>query len=238
MKRLGLALLTALSAAAQPFGSFAEAEVRVLERDAAPDAKARLPLTLVLLRGTNWSEKRVLRHVERTERTLAACGVALGPVTLVKAKTSDGRHDLDMANAHPESGTPWDVFRIAGMLPKDTRWPVAFFVGRLLGDEALARSYALGAAPPGSEPKYPYMNTAWFAYKAHWIERQDDSYSSLAHELTHLLCACGHLSSEERHMMNTHRNMLSSRILPEHCELVLKSPLLSLSNRFVTTVNH
>ena len=201
-------------------------KVRIVAETPAKDAKARLPLTLVILRGSNWTEKRVLRHVARTGQAFAACGVGLGPVTLVEAKTPDGSHDLRMDHIDPEAGAPRDVVRIAELLPKDIRWPVAFFVGRLHEDDALARSYGRGAVDPGREPDFPYMNTAWFAYKTHWIERRDESYSSLAHELTHLLCECGHVESDEPHMLNTHRNMLSSRILPAHCERLLESPLL------------
>jgi hypothetical protein len=112
------------------------------------------------------------------------------------------------------------------LLPREARWPVAFFAGRLVGDEAIARSYGRGEIEPGREPDFPYMSTAWFAYKTHWIERRDEEYSSLAHELAHLLCNCGHVRSKEPHLMNTYRNMLSSHILPEHCGLILESPLL------------
>jgi hypothetical protein len=81
------------------------------------------------------------------------------------------------------------------------------------------------------------MNTAWFAYKSHWIERRDDEYSSLSHELVHLLCECEHVRDDKPHMMNTHRNMLSSRILPEHCASILSSPLLTPAAPFVLPRN-
>jgi hypothetical protein len=229
--RLAVALvLSAGALCAQPYGGFAGARVRTLAADeypAPPAPKASLPLTLVILKGTNWSENRVLRHVRRTAAAFAACGVALGPVTLVEAKTPDGRRDLEMTAMRPDAGTPQDVYRIARLMPPEAQWPVAFFVGRLLGDRAAARSYGRGEVEPGWERDYPYMNTAWFAYKTHWIERRDEGYSSLAHELMHLLCECGHVEDDAPHLMNTHRNMLSSQILPEHCERILTSPLLT-----------
>jgi hypothetical protein len=233
-------ILTATAGPAQTFGGFVEAQVRVLsdEEVSAPgEAKKQLPLTLVELRGTSWSENRILRHVRRTAETLGACGVALGPVTLASAKTSDGRHDLDMTVMHPQAGTPVDVFRIAGLLPRETRWPVAFFVGRLIGDATPARSYGRVELEPGREKDFPYANTAWLSYKAHSIERDDHDYSSLAHELVHLLCECGHVRDDERHILNTHRNMLSSRILPEHCERILASPLLTPAGHVDITTN-
>ena len=214
---------------AQPFGGFTDARIRTLGDDeltAPAHPKARLPLTLVVLRGTNWSQKRVLRHVRRTASTFAACGIALGPVSLVEAKAPGGPHDLAMDALHPRAGAPRDVLRLAGLLPRSSQWPAVFFVGRLLGDDALARSYGQGDVSPGREKDYPYMNTAWIAYKTHWIERRDEDYSSLAHELAHLLCSCGHVADDEPHLMNTYRNLLSSRILPQHCDKMLESPLL------------
>ena len=131
-----------------------------------------------------------------------------------------------MSTLHPQAQVPLDVVRLAGLLPRSADWPAVFFVGRLLGDDALARSYGRGDIPPGRDKDYPYMQTAWIAYKTHWIERRDEDYSSLAHELVHLLCDCEHVEDEEPHLMNTHRNMLSARIRPEHCADILASPLL------------
>lgn len=241
--RLPALLLLAVAPAAFPqsFGGFADAEVRQLAAGELPEpdeTRARLPLTAVILRGSNWSEARAMRHLRRTASTFAACGVALEPVTLVRAKTPDGRHDLEMTPQHPRAGTPEDVYRIAGLLPSSARWPVAFFVGRLRGDPALARSYGKGEVAPGQEKLYPYMNTAWMAYKAHWIERRDEDYSSLAHELMHLLCECGHIPGETPHLMHVYRNMLSSRILPEQCESVLESPLLKPAENARTPVKY
>ncbi|MEZ5396595.1 MAG: hypothetical protein R2724_27910 [Bryobacterales bacterium] len=231
MTRLPLILVALLSASipagSQTFGGFVDAEVQTLPREDTPGARASLSMTVILLKGSNWSEKRVRSHIERTRKIFAACEVAIGPITFVKASAPDHRHDLEMSEIHPKARVPQDVFRLSKLLPRDAHWPVAIFAGRLLGDNALARSYGRGAVEPGSEPDYPYMNTAWFAFKTHWIERRDREYSSLAHELTHLLCECGHESRDFPHMMHTHLNMLSSRILPEHCEFIATSPLLT-----------
>lgn len=117
MIRLALTLFVASAVLpAQPYGGFSDAKVRKLAAGELPrpdEIKAWLPLTAVSLGGTNWSEARVMRHLRRTASTFAACGVALGPVTLVQAKTPDGRHDLDMTRPHPQAGTPEDVYRIA-----------------------------------------------------------------------------------------------------------------------------
>jgi hypothetical protein len=232
MKLPALFLVTALAlpAQTQSFGGFADAHVRVLRSDeltSPVSVKGRLPLTVVLLRGSSWSEGRVLRDLRRTAETFAACGVALGPVALVEAKAPDKRSDLDMRALDPVAGVPLAVSRIAALLPPDAHWPVAFFAGRLLGDTAIARSYGRGDVAPERHKDFPYMDTAWFAYKAHWIERRDKQYSSLAHELVHLLCECEHVPDSEPHLMNTYRNLLSSRILPKQCKAIWASPLLT-----------
>ncbi len=229
IRSLALLVTAATMLPAQPFGGFEQARARTLgaaELDGPAELRASLPLTLVYLRGSNWSEKRVLRHVRSTAAAFAACGIGLAPVTLVAARAPDGRHDLDMTAQHAEAGVPRDVHRLASLLPRSADWPVVFFAGRLLGDRALARSYGRGEIATGGEKDYPYMSTAWIAYKTHWIERQDEGYSSLAHELAHLLCACEHVAADEPHLLHTHRNRLSSHILPEHCEGMLKSELL------------
>ncbi|MCB1018649.1 MAG: hypothetical protein KDC27_01920, partial [Acidobacteria bacterium] len=137
-------LCASAPARGQTFGGFVDAQVRTLPNEETPGAKASLPLTVLLLKGSNWSEKRVLSHIERTRTIFAACEIAVGPVTFVKASAPDHRHDLEMSEIHPKALVPQDVFRLSKLLPRDAHWPIAVFAGRLLGDNALARSYGRG----------------------------------------------------------------------------------------------
>ncbi len=195
--------------------------------DGSPDFPARLPLTLVLLNRTHWSESRALRHVRKTAAIFSACEIELAGVRLARVSLRDGRHDIDMKTLVPGSDLPAAVVDIAARIPVPAPWPRIFFVGRLVGDNALARSYRRGAINAEHARRYPYMNTAWIAYRAHWAERSEDRYSSLAHELAHLLCECGHSGGERRHLLHESRNFLGTAILEEDCRRMRSSPLLS-----------
>lgn len=167
----------------------------------------------------------MLRHVRRTAAILSACGIGLGDVEIVAAKAPGGVHDLDMA---PGEGLPAPraVLSLASRVPEGAAWPRVFFLGRLRGDEALARSYRRGAVSPQEALRYPYMNTAWVAFKTHWMERKDEGYSTLAHEVAHLLCECGHEKGPNPHLLHEYRNFLSGEILTKHCGLMRASPLV------------
>ena len=215
---------------------FEQVEIRTIEADemgteAGRAIDLRLPLSLVRLAGSNWTHERVMRHVRRTAGIFAACGIGLGPVQVIEARAPNGRHDLTMTT---EAGlpAPRDVMDLAAMVPPNALRPPVFFVGRLHEDEALARSYRRGELSALESKQYPYLDTAWVAFKTHWIERKDEGYSTVAHELAHLLCECGHTETKQRNLLNRYRNFLSADILPETCEAMRGSPLLERAERY------
>ena len=193
----------------------------------AGDFPLRLPLTVVIARGSNWTRARVLRQIRKTAATLAGCEIALGPVTLLRAQLPTGEHDIDMAVEPAGPQIPEDVREIAGRVPKAADRPVAVLAGRLDGDSAVARSYRRApGASAAQQREHPYLNTIWISYRAHWMDRSDEMYSPLAHELGHLLCECGHTGGELRHLLHEKRNFLGADILPEHCSAFRKSLLI------------
>ena len=187
------------------------------------DFPVQLPLTVVIARGSNWTRARALRQIRKTAAALAGCEIALGPVTLLRARLPTGKHDIDMAMEPGRSQIPKDVREIAGRVPKAAEWPVAFLVGRLSGDGAVARSYRRApGVSTAQQREHPYLNTIWISYRAHWMDRPDEMYSPLAHELGHLLCECGHTGGEHRHLLHEKRNFLGADVLPEHCSALRK----------------
>ena len=231
---LSLALLPAASAAEYENWTgarFEKARVRRVEPaeiypEGAPGFEASLAMTLVALDKSNWTEARVLRQARKSAQILAACEIELRDVRLARVRGPRGRDDVDLETMYEGSEMPADVVDWSARVPASNPWPVVFFVGRLLGDKAVARAYRRGAVEPEDLPRYPYMNTAWIAYRAHWTERRDARYSSLAHELAHILCECGHEEGDEPHLLEGHRNQLSSRILDKHCGRMRASSLL------------
>lgn len=194
--------------------------------DGRPELKFGTSLTVVMLDKTNWTEARALRHLRRTASIFSACGIALDDVDLARGRGPGGKHDMEMSKLHPHGDMPADVVDFALRVPRSASWPRVFLVGRLLGDSALARAYQQGSVPDDEATQYPYMNTAWIAYQAHWEERAEKEYSSLAHELAHLLCRCGHSGGDERHLLHEKRNLLGARILEDDCLRMRTSPFV------------
>lgn len=214
-----------------PDATFTEARVRGLEPseiypEGVPEHQWELPLTVVLLEKTNWTEARAVRQLRKTGAIFAPCGIALGNVQLARGRGPDGRHDIDMTTLYPGADLPADVVEFASRVPPQAPRPRVFLVGRLLGDTVLARSYQQGVVRDEESGRFPYMNTAWLAYRAHWEERAEKEYSSLAHELAHVLCRCGHTGGERRHLLHEKRNFLGAAVLEEDCRKMRLSPLL------------
>lgn len=229
-------LATAALALAQSFRSwpaadFTDARVRMVESpeiylEGVPEHQSELPLTVILLDKTNWTEARAIRQLRRTAAIFAPCGIVLDDIQLARGRGPDGRHDIDMSALYPGADLPADVVEFSSRVPPQTPWPLVFLVGRLLGDTVLARSYQQGAVQDEESSRYPYMNTVWISYRAHGEERAEKEYSSLAHELAHVLCRCGHTGGDRRHLLHEKRNFLGAAVLEEDCRKMRSSPLL------------
>ncbi len=227
-----LAAAAALTAGARfepwPHSGFAQAESRLVAMDeiypkADRPAAFSLNLTVLFARRTPWSEARALRQIGKTAQIFRACEIGLQRVRLVRLRLPKPLRTIDATAVDRASGAPRGVRILAERLPPGSDYPAAFLIGGIRGEASLARSYR---AQGPSAPSAPYLNTAWIAYRAHWIARQDELYSPLAHELAHLLCACGHQRTAERHLLHSARNFLSSRVLPQHCARFQASPLV------------
>ncbi len=226
-------LALAHAGAAQPSGKwpgagFPSAGVRWLqEREIYPAGRPlldrRLDATVVFDRRTPWSEGRALRQIRKTAATLEPCGVALGSVALARAEFPAEFRAVDVREIDPQTGVPVAVARLAALLPSGAPRPAGFLVGAVRGTTSLAVSYGTGSR---AERQSPHADTAWISYRSHWLPRRDEAYSPLAHEFAHLLCRCGHVGGKVPHLLHGARNFLSSRVLPEHCDRILTSPLL------------
>lgn len=211
---------------------FADAQHRWLHlREIHPRLQEELPfrldLTVIYVRGTPWTQARAIRQIRRTAEILAACGVQLAGVRLARVRLQPELRRIDASQADPDSGVPPEVVTLSSLVPAKTPYPVAFMMGGVRGTKSLAISYR---ALDETGPAAAYLNTAWIGYRAHWLPRPDERYSALAHELAHLLCRCGHRTSPDSHLLHSARNFLSSRVLPEHCERIISSPLVSATH--------
>jgi len=241
-RRAALALVTLLASGASiearsqfaPWAGsgFGSADARQLtERDLYPSGRPSLPFsldaTVAFDRRTPWSQARAIRQLRKTAAILEACGVAIRDITLVRLSLPPQDRRIDTALTDSVTGVPPTVARLSAQLPPGAAYPVAFLIGRVAGTASLAVSYRPQLE---SETTAPYFNTAWISYQSHWLPRRDQSYSPLAHELAHLLCRCGHTKTAHRHLLHSARNFLSSAVLPEDCERIQESPLLSVND--------
>jgi hypothetical protein len=189
--------------------------------------KYTLNATVLFARGTPWSRARALRQIRKTSEIFRACEIGLGRIHIGRLDLPKELLTVNVENVDTDTGVPRNVRILSELLHPDIDYPVAFLIGRVDGDQSLARSYRTDDVVEG---RIPYLNTAWIGYKAHWIPRKDDLYSPLAHEFAHLLCRCGHERTDQRHLLHSARNFLSSRVLPEHCERMQQSPLVYLND--------
>ena len=230
------ALVLCASAAGQEFESweqaaFEKARVRPVANqeiypDGTPASEYTLAMTVVILDGTNWTEARALRHLRKTAAIYSACGISLSGVRLGRGRGPEGRHDIDMATPYPGSDVPANVVDFSQRVPFSEPFPRVFLAGRLEGDETPARAFQQGAVSDEEARRFPYMNTAWIAYKAHWEEQREEEYSAVAHEVAHVLCRCGHSEGPKRHLLHAKRNFLGAEILESDCRRMRESPLL------------
>jgi hypothetical protein len=224
-----------------PDARFEKARIREVASEelydgGSPGLRWKLPLTLLLLDETNWTEARALRQLRKTAKIFAACEIELDGVLLARGRGPGGRHDINMAALYPKSDLPADVVDLSRLIPSGAPWPRAFFVGQLLGDEVLARAYQQGDVSDEEARRFPYMNTAWIAYRAYW-EGRTAEYSPLAHELAHVLCRCAHTGGDRRHLLHEKRNFLGALVLEQDCRKMRLSPLLAVVTNDATSIS-
>ena len=194
-----------------------------------PELPLELDATVMFARGHSVDPSPCfVRQIRRTAAgILGACGVRLGRIRLARLPLGPDRRRIDVSESDPATGVPAAVAELSALLPAATPHPVAFLIARVAGTESLAVSYR---ARDESGPGAPYLDTAWIGYRAHWLPRKDEEYSALAHEFAHLLCRCGHTAGPTRHLLHSARNFLASTVLPEHCQRIVSSPLLTVTD--------
>lgn len=193
----------------------------------APTLPYQLDATVVFARQTPWTEARAIRQIRRTADIFEPCGIRLGRVRLARLPLERDQRRIDIAQADPVTGVPAVVANLSARLAPTTPYPAAFLIADVAGTESLAVSYRAGdQGGPGA----PYLNTAWIGYRAHWLPRRDRAYSVLAHELAHLLCRCGHTAGPAAHLLHSARNFLAAKVLPEHCQMLVSSLMVTATN--------
>lgn len=186
-------------------------------------------LSLVLIRGTNWTTEQVHEHLREVARTYVQpnCQIYLKEVYLVEVDPYKGFLDIDWSSIYLAPSNARDV-QIAKQIPEELPRPVAVFM----------RSSAQGSSA-WANPKHrirpeikPLLNFTFVmsmvntnSYKA----KVPENYNPLAHELAHLFVDVGHNDFAEPNILSDDFAKINDVLLPEQCQRVLKSEMVFAS---------
>ena len=210
----------------------AHADVPLLEvvsrRTIAPSASAALnpPLAVVVEAGSGWEAPgRLEAMLAKATAIFAQCGLALGPAEVVAARwTAEGLRRLNVSD--PYAGPAQIKVMDEPLLP--VRRPAVFlFAKGTVPSTAVAYNATsvarLGRSYPGTAK---LLNTTWMTLDQETRPRRPDeltSYSTFAHELTHLFGDLGHTDERPNLMTNAETpGSKSGDLSPAQCLEVRK----------------
>lgn len=147
-------------------------------------ATVRVPLTVVILRGSRWTYDAVERRVARTREILSQCGVRLD-ATIVELASPSGSPSVLYERGNDQDRTGMRVVTQSLAQPK----PTLFYVDGFSDNSGQGGT----SRPPLTSEGQPEADTAWIPYSdvpPGW----QAAYHVDAHELVHVLADIGHWS--------------------------------------------
>ena len=192
---------------------------------ASQPAAVVAPLALVVEEGSGWEAPGRLEAVlGKASAIFAQCGVSLGAAEVVTVRWSDeGLRRLN--NTNPYDGPAQMAVMDEPLIPR--RRPVGFLFGPK-SVPSTAEAYnqdsvnAFGRYPDAAK----LLNTFWITFDEFTRKPRKDespSYSTPAHELTHLFGNVGHTRASPNLMTDAEGpGAKSGDLLPEQCAEVRK----------------
>jgi hypothetical protein len=184
------------------------------------------PLALVVEEGSGWDEPGRLEAVlGRASAIFGQCRVALGAAEVITVRWSpEGLRRLN--NSNPYDGPAQMAVMDEPLIP--ARRPVGFLFGPK-SVPSTAEAYN-GSSVNAFKVRYPdaakLLNTFWFTYDEFARPPRKDesaSYSTFAHELTHLFGDVGHTRASPNLMTDAEGpGAKSGDLLPEQCAEIRK----------------
>lgn len=171
-------------------------------------ATTDVPLELVVLADSGWGPETVYPHIERAQRIFAACDIHFGPVALRTIAAPEfvrqAPADQELVDAHPELRKP----------------AIFFFAGA--GSEAYGEDFSPTA------PRRVLEYTAWIGShvnSAEYVRARSPLYDTVAHEIAHLLCNCGHVEPGIPNLLSGQVEFVNDQVTPAQCAQFRSSPL-------------
>lgn len=168
-----------------------------------------VPLDLIVLKDSAWGPETVYPHVDRAGEIFARCGIRFNPVRLSYAEAP-----------RFERHAPHDQELAEKVLAQHSKPALFFFEGE--GSEAFGEDFSPSA------PRRVLEYTGWIASHINtpgYVAARKPTYDTVAHELAHLLCNCGHTPAGQLNLLSGQAEFVNDEITPEQCEQFRASPL-------------
>lgn len=197
-----------------------------------------MELNSVILRGSGWERERVIQHLNYASDVLAQCGIKVNNVNITEVAEPSGNVDFlasgDLPQGHPSALSRTERMDSFARRNPNRQRPVFVFV-RDTGPNYNAYTtfadkyrYNNEIIPDELYDEAPRLN---YSFVSQGVETNYPEFSSVAHELAHMLCQCDHDDSEPN-LLSTNPSLgpKANYIPPSMCDIYKKSPLVRRIN--------
>ena len=77
------------------------------EIESQTDEAQKIPLTLILLKGSGWQDSQIIDQIRTAEQIYEPCGISFGPIVLVEAVTTYDLDNVGRPDDLPELTQEW-----------------------------------------------------------------------------------------------------------------------------------
>lgn len=196
-------------------------------------------LNTIVLKDSNWDPEKARKQIDRAARVFEQCGIKINKVKMTFANSPTGDANFPRSS---EGGSSMEqnalrrrVDQFAAASPIQER-PVVVFAentGNNFGYAQFSSTFANNQRdlndPRFDSSQSPSLNYTFISGNA---RMGNNWYSTVAHEVAHLLCQCGH-SDNETNLLNTQARILSGdreRLSQSQCDVMKRSPMLRRTN--------
>lgn len=178
-------------------------DIRPTSDTAATTYTHEFDLSLVMFKGSGWSEELVRSSITRVSEIYRQCGIRVGKAKLVMIEPPNDWIDITLDRDR----------ELAKMTPHMSK-PTLYFVRSSLEGYT---AYAWDKSGCSRER----CDTAWItndinsaAYKRY----RDSNYSPIAHEIAHLLGNCDHIKNDSKNILGNSASTVNDQIMQDQCE--------------------
>ncbi|MAZ50059.1 MAG: hypothetical protein CME65_15965 [Halobacteriovoraceae bacterium] len=180
--------------------------IGTLEKTYTSQADRQIELTIILDLESKWADDQIMnRELEKTQRSLGDCGIGINKVEFIQVTLPQKFKDQVLVN-NPYLGMPEVPIGLEG-IPERKLLGFLFQKIKPYGSAfAINLSSVIRSERTTQFPSYrPLLGTFWISEEnsVHTnVPMADATYSTLAHEIVHIMGDLGHLEN------NTTRNLM------------------------------